>query len=302
MMNVRTGWYSTLLVFALASMPALAGKPAVAVAVSDPLTAVKTLQVEGWVVIDTQGRVEDYRLKSKINEPLRSTVDKAVRAWSFHPVLVDGQVRRAEALMRVTLAATQVGEGYEVRVDNVIFPNPELEPSSKQSKQEPKVVRGRRLKPPSYPPGLAMANVSGVVLLAIRVGEDGRVADVAPVQTMLLDIRGQQKTLQLAAGMFEAASLDAARRWTFWVPADFSQWPADKRIVTVPVEYQMTGSPTFERTGVWRTVVRTPKRRFDWMPLRPGSQSVGVADVGRGEFVPVASALSLKSDVVGAAL
>lgn len=278
----------------LAAMPASAGRPAVA----DTLESVKVLQVEGIVVIDTQGGVEDYRIQTPLNDALRGLVDKAVHRWRFRPVVVDGQVRRAEARMRITLAATAMGEDYQVRVDNVIFPDPDQKPGQPAA-GDTAGYSARKLAPPVYPQGLMRANVSGTVLLAIRMDASGRAADVAAVQSMLMDVRGREKVLQIATGMMEQASVSAAKRWTFNLPADFERRPPDQRVVMVPVEFLMESTPKSTAAGIWRTVVRTPVRKVDWLPQGKGTQAVGVADLRNGEFVPVASQLSLVSEVVG---
>lgn len=289
-----------LLASALLALPAVAGK-----AVAEPLSRVRTLQVEGVVVIDIDGKVSDYRLETSLGDALQGAVGRAVRSWRFHPVVIDGQARRAESAMRITLAAVPVGEQFEVRVDNVVFPNPE--PVAEQAApprpdRVPQRIERGSMPPPSYPDGLAWAGVSGRVLVAIRVGEDGSAAEVAAVQSMLLDVRGRDRMLQQATGLFERSALSAAKQWTFRLPPDFSAWPPEKRVLTVSVEYVMQGTPDYYKPGVWRTVVRTPKRDIGWMPLKPGTQSAGVADVAPGEFLPVASTLSLASDVVGRAL
>lgn len=288
-----------LLAAALLALPAVAGRTTV----TDPLTSMKTLQVEGTVVIDTEGKVDDYRIETHLGEPLSGAVDRAVRGWRFVPVVIDGQPRRAEARMRITLAATKVGEDFEVKVDNVIFPREK--PTAKEAPAPghvPTRIEAGKFTPPVYPPGLMFAGLDGQVLVALRVGEDGNAADVAAVQSMLLDVRGREKTLQQAVGLFEQASLAAARQWTFKLPPDFASWPPEKRVVTVSIVYTTDRKPEFDAPGFWRTIVRTPRREIDWMPRKRGTQAVGVADVKPGEFVPVASALTLASDVVGATL
>jgi hypothetical protein len=289
-------------VMLLASLPtALVALPVAAqraARITDPLTTVRTLQVEGQVVIDPSGHVADYRVTTPVPHALQATVDEAVRGWRFYPVQIDGQARRVQTRMRITLAATASSDGYQVRVDNVVFPGPESARGA-ATLPAPDEISGRKLTQPLYPPGLLRAGVSGVVLLAIQVSADGTTADAAVVQTMLLDVTGRERVLQQAVALLERSSLSAVRSWRYNVPDALIKAGPEQRIVTHAIHFVFDSNPPIEKAGMWRTVVRTPKRAIAWVPASPGSQSAGVTDIASGEFLPVATDFRLASEVIG---
>lgn len=265
-----------------------------------PVESVVAMQVDGWLSFDTVGAVEDYRITTQLPESIRAALDGTVRKWKFHPVMVDGVARRATTRMRVTLAANQEADGIHVKVDNVVFPTEQGDVTAKVDGQ-PEPISGKKLRPPGYPVGLMQQGVSGAVLLAIRVGPDGRAAEVLAVQSMLYDVRGGPSALRVGIRMLEQSAVDAAKGWTFNVPATDKPRNADEQTVTVPVDYVM-GKAKVNPAGKWRTIVRIPKRTIGWMTPEVGTQSVGVADAVAGELIPLNSAVALVTNVVGEVL
>ena len=268
-------------------------------AVNDTLETVVTMRVDGQLSLDAQGHVADYRIDTPVVDSLAASLRRTVLGWTFHPVLVNGVPAPATTKMRVTLAATETAGNYRVKIDNVTFPG-DLAKPEQGSELAGKIAR-LKLTPPRYPIGLQRAGVTGIVLLAIQVDEKGKVAQVSSVQTQLYDVRGRGKALQLAVGIMERNAVDAARYWTFTLPADFGNLPQAKRVVMVPVEYSLDDMPGAV-SAPWRTVVRTSRREIPWLQDKAGQQQVGVADVGHGEMMSLASAFSLADNVIGNAL
>lgn len=295
-MQIRKRLCGLLLVSIALGSPALLAKQTE----QAPVESVVAMQVDGWVSFDTLGQVEDYRITTPVHESIRAGLDGTVRKWKFHPVLVDGVPRRAKTRMRVTLAAKQESDGVRLKVDNVVFPSEPGDVTAKVDGQ-PEPISGRKLRPPGYPLGLMQQGVAGAVLLAIRVGPDGRAAEVIAVQSMLYDVRGGASALRVGIRMLEKSAVDAAKGWTFNVPATENLRNADEQTVTVPVEYVMDKAKV-NLAGQWRTIVRVPKRSIGWRTPAPGTQSVGVADAVAGELIPLNSAIALATDVAGAVL
>ena len=267
--------------------------------VSDNLETVVTMWVDGQLSIDPQGHVSDYRIDTPLVASLSASLGRAVRSWTFKPVLVDGAPAPATARMRVTLMAIESEGNYRVKIDNVIFPGDVTKPV--QGSAPPKEIVGRKLTPPIYPMGLMRAGVTGSVLLAIQVDDEGKAAQVSSVQTLLYNVSGRSTALQLAVGIMEQNAVKAAQQWTFALPADFARRAPAARVVMVPVEYVIDRMPG-QGKGPWRTVVRTPRRDISWLQPHAGQQRVGVADVGPGEMVSLASAFSLTDEVIGKSL
>lgn len=281
---------------------ALAAKPA------EPsrLESVLTTRVDGEIVVSPEGVVEDVSLSTSVDPAIKALLETRVREWRFQPVVVDGQARRARSAMRVTLAATRRvdSDGYLVRVDNAIFPGASADiPTVKDNRGYTSDMPTARIKvismaPPVYPESLMKLGVSGKVLLGLRIGLDGKVEAVEPVQSMLLDVRGRDRALEAAIREFERAAIARARQWRFEVTAKAAEPSLRDLTHTVPVIFLMKGH-TYTPKEVWQTVVRTPKADISWLPRRAGHNTPGVSDVGPGETMPVASRLELAQDVVG---
>jgi len=124
----------------------------------ETIESVKILQVDGWVQITEQGGVADFQTDSPLVPTLREKLSRIVFNWRFQPVLVEDKPGSVRAKTRVVLAATRVGDGYQVRIDNVTFPRePAVVPG-------PSDFSGKSMDPPPWPRALAGVNVSGSVL------------------------------------------------------------------------------------------------------------------------------------------
>ena len=193
--------------------PAIAATPVVG-------ESVLTMRVDGELTIGTEGQVLSYKIRSKLAPTLQAMLDKSIPRWQLTPVRQGGKPVNAKTPMRITLAATQIPQGYEVRIDNVVFT-----PISKEDYEakiaaaraireggeaitvgdappsQPVVFDSKRmLSPPRYPVGLMRAGVSGAVLLHLRLNPDGTVADVVASQSSLFDIKGASGILDKARG------------------------------------------------------------------------------------------------------
>ena len=291
-MRIGKWWVAALMAIALPLSAKDVAKPE-----DNSVESVVAMQVNGWVDFGTAGHVEDYRIDTRLDDSLRAALDGAVRKWKFEPVRVDGVARRATTRMRVTLTAHPAADGTRVRVDNVIFPAGAGDVATRIDGR-PEPITGKILRPPVYPVELMMQHVSGATLLAILVGPDGRAADVLAVQSMLFDVRGSKSDLRKGIRGLERAAIDAAKSWSFNLPASDKPRAVDEMIVTVPVEF-VTDKSKLDAAGKWRTIVRMPKRPIGWMTPSVGSQNVGVADAVGGELIPTRSAVALASHVIG---
>jgi len=263
---------------------------------TEPLESVITMQVEGSIVIDPQGRVSGLTIDTALPDKMRAPLDRTIRTWQFEPVIVDGAARTASAKMRVILSALAQGDSYQVKIDNVVFPG-----ESGSDGAPPPLITAKTLQPPRYPPTLLYAGVSGTVLLAVRVGEDGQVAQVMAMQSALLDVKGDTSTLSKAVRMFEKSAIDVAKGWRFNVGSREMAPSAREMTVMVPISYMIDGKKPVG-PGKWRTEVRVPSRPISWLQDQPDIQAIGVDDVVDGEVLPVAGELTLVTKVIGTTL
>jgi hypothetical protein len=250
---------------------------------------VLTLPVDGRIVIDKDGSVADYSISTPVPQQMSPLLDRAIRAWRFEPVVVGGAIVRAEAHMRLSLAATKQGEDYQVRIENAVFPPPESEKDAPRTRDGRVTFLPSKFSPPVFPRPLERAGVSGRVLLGLRYGVDGRVQDAIAVQSMLFDVKGRSHTLAKAIRMLEDAALLAARDWNVDLVIEPGEAPTAKQLTAfTTVEFIGYNRAAEAPPGQWRMVSRTPKRPVPWLAGEKNVQVVGVADVRRGEMLPLA--------------
>lgn len=266
----------------------------------DRLESIKTMRVDAWIAVDQQGQLTELTFVTQLPGNLREILETTVRKWRFQPTGAGGAPQSARDKMRITLAAREVGESYQVKVDNVTFrTGREAKPSSFENASARITVKSMRA--PRYPAGVAIAGVQGVVLLGLQIGGDGRVGNVIAVQSSLLDVKGRVSVLGEALRQFEEAAVKRARMWRFDVVAKTERLAAADMTAIVPVVF------VFRRNedvlpGVWRTEVRNRPRELTWIEETSETQKIGVSDVAAGEVLSTASTIRLESDVVGTVL
>jgi len=307
MRPISVGLSALMLVLAPA-IPAVAGEQATTESSSLGVERLLSMSVDGTILVDTDGSVRDYTLATPLAPNLSALLGKAIKGWRFEPVLVDGEVVRAEAKMRISLAATKDGENYQVRIENAVFRPAETGLDS-QGRGSTVEASGRRMNPPKYPHALQLAGLSGRVLVALHFSPEGKVIDAVPVQAMVFDARGRDRTLAQAIKLLEDSTVQAARKWSVTVSTKPGAVTTEKDFTAyTTVEYVMDnapgykhGTPYVEPAGQWRMVARTPKRALPWLSGE-SAPNVGVADVGAGDSYSPAVALRLKSPVANTAL
>jgi hypothetical protein len=286
-MKVNLHW------LALGAALALATPPVHAQAASEaslaPLKTVMLMELEGEVAIDAAGLVTDVSIATPVNDALRNGVLRVVRDWKFEPVVVDGVAVPARAKARILLGSRPTTAVDKVWVDGVAFYR-----STTPIELPDAQFTVSHLDRPRYPPGLR--SVAGRVLVAMRVGRDGRVADAAVVQSALRDLVGEKHELQQAIDQLERASLTASRRWRFDVVVrEGAQPSADELTVLVPFEFSTASSQRMTQ-GDWRLHVRAPRQAAPWLSDEGKRLANDAADVGEGPS-PVAGGLRLRSAV-----
>jgi len=283
------------LAFAVAAMPAFARAPAAPPA---PLETVMSLQLQGEVDIDAAGNVVAFRFDAPPPESVRPAIERTIRGWHFVP-RVDGAVVQAQTIrMQLALGAHESNGTYRSRIESAWLSAKAPREQQRRVENETVVLQVASMHAPIYPPALAQLGISAKVLVGVRVGADGKVADAVVVQGALMDAQDQSAGARRALGWFEDSALAGARRWRFDVTPHGVPTPEDLTVL-VPVYYSPEG---FEPTGKWRSIVRTTRTPPPWLPASDDRTRLGVADVGNGGTVPRAADVRLVEDPAGAAL
>lgn len=266
-----------------------------------PLLRAVTTQVDGHIVIDSEGRPIEYQIQTPLPEGLGPMLDRTVRQWRFHPVLVDGVPREVGARVRVTLAAIKDGSDIRIVIDNVLFPGNESGPGlSDVSAFRIPAATDKTLGAPHYPENLLRSDGGGRVLLAIQVNPDGSVAQAVAVQAALTGVRGKATILADIVAQLEETTISAAKNWRFQVTAAAQRTPEGLTIMDV-VTFQPE-DVVAAKPGQWRTEFRAAHRDIPWLQADAARQKIGVSDMGDNEALPLNDAMALDSEVIGTAL
>lgn len=184
--------------------------------------SVLTMRVDGEVVFDTQGRVIEHKvLTPKLTDDLRQFADKQLATMRFEPVKIDARPVNARTFARMTLVARpQDNGGYAIEMESVRFFKGQFSADG-APKADPADVEKAKLerstwtvasqtRKPGYPRGLMRAGVSGAVVLRLLLREDGTVENAFVTQSALFNVRGRDKLLGQARGLFEKEALRTA--------------------------------------------------------------------------------------------
>lgn len=288
--------FGLFLLVAADPLRAVEAKPVAAA----PMESVLITRVEGSLVIDPEGKVESFEISTPLAAELRAGVDRAVTGWRFQPVRVDGQPVRARSAMIITLAGTRLGEGFRVKIDNVVFPvdnRGEMKAGYRIENPSASIVL-KSMRPPGYPTDLMRAGISGTVLVAFRIGPDGRIAEASSVQSMLFDVRGRDRIMQKIVRQFEAVAVSAVKGWRFEVTQKAAIPSAREMTQYVSIVFLMQGVEGDPKPGLWRTVVRGASKAPAWLPPTARTM-VGVADLAGGRMLTPDARVVLTTEVAG---
>ncbi|MGO4265233.1 MULTISPECIES: energy transducer TonB [unclassified Stenotrophomonas] len=218
-----------------------------------------SMTLSGVIDIGREGQVEGFQLdhREKVDAGVAGFVDKAVQSWRFEPTLVDGKPMPARTTVHLRLIAGNMeGNSMQVRVVDARFGK--LGGSSAPSTDD---VTAAKTRAPVYPPQAASIRGQGTVMLLVKVGRDGKVADVIAEQTNLTVV-GPERTMNQLRDVLAKASVRSAREWTFNPPTTGEDKDRDFWTVRVPVNYFFDKQS--ERYGRWTAYIPGPRQQAPW--------------------------------------
>ena len=274
---------------------------------------VLTMRVEGDIAVDATGKVIGYTLGTKLDGKLQSLIDQAVPHWVFFPPMVEGKPSAAKSHMRITLLGKKIPEGYDVRIENVLFADTDTRdwdvPKEEKKAANTAETDGATLSIASATPRVRYPKyyVNGIVTIMLNIAPDGRVLDATPTQCSLYFAGGSSTQLARACREMEQSAANAIKQWRVAIDTHGKPLEDKPLSATLPLAYKMRGRSAqavaeSSEPGQWRMESRTPYRTPDWLPDRRFAQRVGTSDAVGGELVPSDATLQLRDGQLGVAL
>ena len=217
-----------------------------------------SMLVTGTIDIEPDGSVSAYVLdhKEKLPPFVADVVDKAVPGWHFEPVIVDGTSVPARSRMTLRLvAAPATDEGIEVRISSASF--------GAYDEEDTGSVRAVSRPPPRYPSTALRLYTSGTVYLALKIGREGEVLDVAVEQVNLRSAANGTWSDRLRT-LFSEAAIKAAREWVFLPPSTGDQAAAPYWTITTSTAFVMQGE-AHDEYGRWIGYIPGPRQTAPWL-------------------------------------
>ncbi len=218
-----------------------------------------SMTLSGVIDIGREGQVEGFQLdhRDKVAVDVAAMVDGAVKSWRFEPVRVDGQPVAARTYAQLRLLASNLSDGtMQVRLADANFGKSPDAPA-----QSTNDVTAVRMRPPAFPANAVAIRGQGQVMLLLRVGRDGKVADVIAEQTNLTVV-APERTMQMLRDAFARTSISAARGWIFNPPTTGEDKDREFWTLRVPVSYSF--EPRETRYGRWSAYIPGPRQKAPW--------------------------------------
>jgi hypothetical protein len=225
-----------------------------------------SMLLTGTINVDPGGAVTGFTIdpQDKVPSGVVQLVDSTVPQWRFEPVARDGKAVAATTTMSMLVVASQPDDThYRISLKGATFGDGSNDAA--HSANDEQSVTAKSMRPPEYPSSPYLSGVAGSVYLAIRIDHLGRVYD-ASVEQVNLRALGSARDSDDWRRAFSEASLRAAKRWTFNIPAAATPDEGPFFAVRVPIDYQLQGEAA--QYGTWSTYIPGPRQTIPWLELR----------------------------------
>ena len=282
------------------ALPGSAGQPPATTA--GTMEEVMTMRVEGSIAVDAQGNVLSHQIDTKLDPKMQGLVEEAVKTWAFMPPTVGGKPATAKSDMRITLAGHRIDEGYEVRVDNVVFYDRAKEQQKHGDREAERAAKGRaslnfvQMRPlPKYPG----YHVNGIVMVSVLARPDGSIERAFASSCSLYMARGSRADLSRACKAMQDNAVSAVRHWKMSVTLNGNAPTPGNLTGVIPFFYQVPSDKksiaASSEPGNWRPEWRGEYRETPWLGDDLMKQRVTASDTTHMEMMPATSRLQWRS-------
>ena len=217
-----------------------------------------SMLVTGVVEVAPDGSVHEYAIdqSDKLPPVVVDLIRKNVPAWTFGPVLVNGQPVVAKAKMSLRIVAKRIDDQHEsIGIAGAQFGQEDDDATEHVSYKEHPA--------PRYPNLSLRAHVSGTVYVLARIDRQGQVADVA-VEQVNLGVYASDNEMAEFRKDLAKASLAAVRQWTFNTPTHGKGIARDYWVARIPINYSVNGYTPVAKYGQWQAYVPGPSEFVPW--------------------------------------
>ncbi|HWG10511.1 MAG TPA: hypothetical protein VN693_03325 [Rhodanobacteraceae bacterium] len=240
----------------------------------------RSMTVTGTIEVNRDGSVRGYTLdqQEKLLPEVVEIIGKVAPTWKFEPFSSPNRSFSATTTMSIRVVADKLdGDRYGLYVRGVSFKD--------DDPADGITYRVRSL--PRYPREALQAGVGGTVYLVASINRQGTVDHVVAQQVNLRAL-GDKDAMARLRKDFSQASIDAAKKWTFNVPA--SAKPGDSHWdVQIPVNFSVLAKgekqPELEY-GQWEPYVPGPLQPIPWEQDHVADGNNADAIPGDGVFTP----------------
>lgn len=215
-----------------------------------------SMLVKGRIDVAADGRIAGFSIQDpdQVDPLALRHVMRHVPNWTVHPATVDGVPVASSSPFSLRLVARRIDDrNYTISILGV---------SIEEDLPVEARLRSDRMQPPRYPVDLLRAGGSGIVYVLLRIDASGRVVDTHVEQVDLTVLARPRQAEQVRKRLADA-TLEAAREWTYHVPATGPHAGKPDYVLRVPVQF-VVNDGTAMTYGQWTSRVPGERRLAPW--------------------------------------
>lgn len=217
-----------------------------------------SVSIYGTIDINAEGTVSRFEIDhlKKYDKGVQDLGQRTVQSWRFEKTEGGAPGKNISTRFHLFISGEPIGKDeIALKAGEPFYYAPEFTGITAAMSGKGQNL----LKPPVYPAQVVRMGVSGTVLLAVKVGADGRVLDVTDLQVNLRN-KGTPKVLERARNLLAQTSIKTARQdWTFIAQS----LPAGKDFGTVIVPVDFSLAQNWEPWH-WNIHLPGPKAMIPW--------------------------------------
>ena len=220
-----------------------------------------SMLVTGTVELNADGSVQGYALdhQEKLPAPVVDLIQRNVPSWKFQ--FSATQTSMVKESMSLRIVAKETDEKHTtLGIAGVQFDD--------MHGQSDEYAHSLDRVTPIFPQFSLKNGISGRVYLLVRVGREGKVADIAAEQVNLRKYI-PQANMDVYRHDLAKAAIAAVRQWTFSVPTSGRWAQSPYWFIRVPVNFHIANENldlnSGDEYGSWEIYIPGPRQNIPWV-------------------------------------